>query len=170
MATGRARRPPLLHACTPPWPTLAPQPSMPRAVNSGRVRPPKTLHHALRRMAGLFPFWFWVLAGACQRHGVGGFKKSLIHHQAEIQVTHIEQIPFSDRILKTRLPKPSKVALFASIRGQHATVRIKIKVHSRRSWRGLRRAAAGCGGLRRAAAGCGELRRVRGSGLFSLSM
>ena len=75
---------------------------------------------------------------------------------AEIQVTHIEQMPFCDRILKTRLPKPSKVALFASIRGQHATVRIKIKVHSRRSWRALRRAAAGCGGLRRAAAGCGE--------------
>ena len=25
-----------------------------------------------------FPFGFWVLAGACQRHGVGGFSKSAI--------------------------------------------------------------------------------------------
>ena len=33
-----------------------------------------TLHRALRRMAGLvFLLVFWVLAGACQRHGVGGF-------------------------------------------------------------------------------------------------
>ena len=32
------------------------------------------LHRALRRMAGLiFLLVFWVLAGACQRHGVGGF-------------------------------------------------------------------------------------------------
>ena len=36
------------------------------------------LHNALRRMHGewpaWFPFWvFWVLEGACQRHGVGGF-------------------------------------------------------------------------------------------------
>ena len=31
------------------------------------------LHRALRRMAGLvFLLVFWVLAGACQRHGVGG--------------------------------------------------------------------------------------------------
>ena len=36
--------------------------------------PPATLHRALRRMAGLvFLLVFWVLAGACQRHGVGGF-------------------------------------------------------------------------------------------------
>ena len=35
--------------------------------------PPKTLHRALRRMAGLvFLLVFWALAGACQRHGVGG--------------------------------------------------------------------------------------------------
>ena len=33
-----------------------------------------TLHRALRRMAGLvFLLVFWVLAGACQRHGVGVF-------------------------------------------------------------------------------------------------
>ena len=33
-----------------------------------------TLHRALRRMAGLvFLLVFWVLEGACQRHGVGGF-------------------------------------------------------------------------------------------------
>ena len=33
-----------------------------------------TLHRALRRMAGLvFLLVFWVLAGACKRHGVGGF-------------------------------------------------------------------------------------------------
>ena len=33
-----------------------------------------TLHRALRRMAGLvFLLVFWMLAGACQRHGVGGF-------------------------------------------------------------------------------------------------
>ena len=32
------------------------------------------LHRALRRMAGLvFLLVFWVLASACQRHGVGGF-------------------------------------------------------------------------------------------------
>ena len=32
------------------------------------------LHRALRRMAGLvFLLVFWVLAGACQRHGVGAF-------------------------------------------------------------------------------------------------
>ena len=32
------------------------------------------LRRALRRMAGLvFLLVFWVLAGACQRHGVGGF-------------------------------------------------------------------------------------------------
>ena len=34
-----------------------------------------TLHPALRRMAGLvFLLAFWVLAGPCQRHGVGGFE------------------------------------------------------------------------------------------------
>ena len=34
---------------------------------------PLTLNRALRRMAGLvFLLVFWVLAGACQRHGVGG--------------------------------------------------------------------------------------------------
>ena len=33
-----------------------------------------TLHRALRRIAGLVFFLiFWVLAGACQRNGVGGF-------------------------------------------------------------------------------------------------
>ena len=33
-----------------------------------------TLHRALRRTAGLvFLLVSWVLAGACQRHGVGGF-------------------------------------------------------------------------------------------------
>ena len=33
-----------------------------------------TLHRALRRIAGLvFLLVLWVLAGACQRHGVGGF-------------------------------------------------------------------------------------------------
>ena len=33
-----------------------------------------TLHHALRRMAGLvFLLVFWALAGACRRHGVGFF-------------------------------------------------------------------------------------------------
>ena len=50
-------------------------------ANQGlRVQPkaegptPSTLHRALRRMAGLvFLLVFWVLAGACQRHGVGGF-------------------------------------------------------------------------------------------------
>ena len=32
------------------------------------------LHRALRRMAGLvFLLVFWVLAGACKKHGVGGF-------------------------------------------------------------------------------------------------
>ena len=32
------------------------------------------LHRALRRIAGLvFLLVFWVLAGACQRYGVGGF-------------------------------------------------------------------------------------------------
>ena len=37
------------------------------------LSPPKTLHRALRRMAGpVFLLVFWVLAGACQRHGVGG--------------------------------------------------------------------------------------------------
>ena len=39
----------------------------------GRVDP-MALHRALRRMAGLvFLLVFWVLAGTCQRHGVGGF-------------------------------------------------------------------------------------------------
>ena len=34
---------------------------------------PLTLHRALRRMAGLVLLLvFWALAGACQRHGVGG--------------------------------------------------------------------------------------------------
>ena len=43
--------------------------------------PELTLHRALRRMAGLvFLLVFWVLAGACQRHGVSGFSKSVIHH------------------------------------------------------------------------------------------
>ena len=52
--------------------SIARQPSgcEPRA---GRP-PPSALHRALRRMAGLvFLLVFWVLAGACQRHGVGGF-------------------------------------------------------------------------------------------------
>ena len=38
--------------------------------------PPSALHRALRRMAGLvflLVFWARVLAGACHRHGVGGF-------------------------------------------------------------------------------------------------
>ena len=55
-----------------------PWPLSPRAVNPGPVAPPSALHRALRRMAGLvFHLVFWVLAGmlagACQRHGVGGF-------------------------------------------------------------------------------------------------
>ena len=38
------------------------------------IRRDLTLHRALRRMAGLvFLLVFRVLAGACQRHGVGGF-------------------------------------------------------------------------------------------------
>ena len=38
------------------------------------VWPSLALHRALRRMAGLvFLGVFWVLAGAFQRHGVGGF-------------------------------------------------------------------------------------------------
>ena len=41
------------------------------ARSTSRSRP--SLHRALRRMAGLvFLLVFWVLAGACQRHGVGG--------------------------------------------------------------------------------------------------
>ena len=50
----------------------------PRGVMVHRDHPPLTpralaLHRALRRMAGLaFLLIFWALAGACQRHGVGG--------------------------------------------------------------------------------------------------
>ena len=41
-------------------------------------RPSLALHRALRRMAGLvFLLVFWVLAGAFQRHGVGGFLSRL---------------------------------------------------------------------------------------------
>ena len=46
---------------------------------SGRKLPRSTLHRALRRrmavrMAGLvFLLVFWVLVGACQRNGAGGF-------------------------------------------------------------------------------------------------
>jgi hypothetical protein len=88
---------------------------------------------------------------------------------AEIQITTSKQRAFSDFILKTRQTTLSKVALFASSYLEHATARRKILTSSRRSWRALRRAAAGCGGLRRAAAGCGELRRIRASGLFPRS-
>ena len=40
------------------------------------------LHRALRRTAGRLPAWFpflvfWALAGACQRHGVGGFYRAI---------------------------------------------------------------------------------------------
>ena len=39
-----------------------------------RANWPSTVRSELRRMAGLvFLLVFWVLAGACQRHGVGGF-------------------------------------------------------------------------------------------------
>ena len=45
----------------------------PRAHGGGFVLGEgSALHRALRRMAGLvFLLVFWVLAGACQRHGVG---------------------------------------------------------------------------------------------------
>ena len=68
-------------ACRPPVPSLQP----PLAASSGLPPPlcasslppwPSTvrLHRALRRMAALVFLWFsWVLAGACQRHGGGGF-------------------------------------------------------------------------------------------------
>ena len=60
-------RPPL--TCPGPSVTLSP-----RAVNPGRVGPSLALHRALRTMAGLFFLLvFWVLAGACQRNGVGVF-------------------------------------------------------------------------------------------------
>ena len=44
------------------------------------------LHRALRRMAGLVfrLLVFWVLAGACQRHGVGGFLVQLIFIPARL--------------------------------------------------------------------------------------
>ena len=44
-----------------------------------------TPHRALRRMAGLvFLLVFWVLAGACQRHGVGGFYCTILLLQARL--------------------------------------------------------------------------------------
>ena len=70
----------------PPPPRLAVFMSVIHAPPAGPNQPPKqpatptkqppfsTLHRALRRMAGLvFLLVSWVLAGACQRHGVGGF-------------------------------------------------------------------------------------------------
>ena len=59
----------------------------------GRLRVVVTLHRALRRMASLvFLLVFWVLAGACQRHGVGVFLIVQYNNNSKLHVLNSRRV------------------------------------------------------------------------------